>query len=98
MLDLLAYHLAEHAVGFHPASVACFLYCEVMTNGWRRYNGSVVIMVTTISGSPLGSLIKSKYSIRLVFSLYGTPFLRRKPAFRLVVVTFIDPSVAPLSV
>src|ERR1019366_5571829 len=91
ILDLLAYHLAEHAVGFHLASLASFLYWEVITKGWLRYIGSVVMIVTTINGSPLGSLIKSKYSTRLVFSLYGTPFLRRKPARRWDVATFNEP-------
>src|SRR5215510_2156905 len=63
------YHVAEHGVGFHFASFGSFLNCEVITNGCRRYIGSVVTIVTTSSGDPLGSVISSKYSVRLVLSL-----------------------------
>ncbi len=65
----LHYQIAEHAVGFHFASLDSFLNWELMIKGWRKYMGSVVTMVTTINGSPLGSLIKSKYSVRLALSL-----------------------------
>jgi hypothetical protein len=46
--------VAEQADGFHLASFGSFLNCELMTNGVRRYSGSVVEIVTIRSGEPSG--------------------------------------------
>src|SRR3981081_3202723 len=44
--EFSAYHVAEHAVGFHFASFGSFLNWELITKGCRRYRGSVVMIVT----------------------------------------------------
>src|SRR5687767_12874886 len=41
--------------------------------------------------SPFGWVMRSKYSVNVVFALYGTPFFRRYPGLRLVVTTFNEP-------
>ncbi len=53
------YQVAEQSLGFHFASLGSFLNCEVITNGCRRYIGSVVLIVTTSSGDPSGCVISS---------------------------------------
>src|ERR1700743_2553900 len=64
-----SYHMAEHAVGFQPASLVCFLNCELRMHDSRRYMGSVTTIVTTIRSSPLRSFTMSKYSVRRALSL-----------------------------
>src|SRR5262249_40056287 len=83
-------YLTRQGVGFHPVASVCFLKFVLVTNGVVRYCASSTIVVTTNHVEPSFSLERSKYSRSVVLSLYGTPFLRKYPVFRLVVTTSSD--------
>src|SRR5262249_60409327 len=62
--------------------------CVLIINGRTRYTGSVTTVVNTINSFPPGYGERSTYSATVALSLYGTPFLRKYPAFILSVATF----------
>ncbi len=62
-------HLAEQADGFHLAPSASFFQLVLVTKGSLKYCGSSTTVVTANQVSPLGSLERSKYSLRTVLVL-----------------------------
>src|SRR5258705_423113 len=82
---------AEQGDGFHPDASRSFLKCELVKNRPLRYRESWTTVVTISHASPLSSCVPLKYSVRIAFALYGTPFLRRYPGRMPVVTTFSEP-------
>src|SRR6266851_626680 len=82
---------AEQGDGFQPDASRSFLKCELVKNRPLRYRGSWTTVVTINHASPLSSCVPWKYSVRIAFALYGTPFLRRYPGRMPVVTTVSDP-------
>src|SRR6185436_6152001 len=89
------YQVDEHGVGSHFEPSGSFLKCGLVTYGAFRYTGSSTTMLTRSSWPPWGSGARSKCSVTVVRSLYGTPFFRRYPARRFDVTTrrLLPPSV-----
>src|SRR4029079_3496242 len=78
---------ALQGAGAHFVAFASFLKCVLVTKSFVRYFGSETKVVTTSHSSTLGAGKRSKYSVTLVLSLYGTPFFRSHPPLSIVVVT-----------
>src|SRR5512138_2989479 len=83
--------LALHGDGFHLESFASFLKFELVTNCCARYVGSSTTVVTTNQSPASGCVKRVKYSVSVVFWLYGTPLRRSHPGSMFVVVTFSAP-------
>src|SRR6185312_3659625 len=78
--------------GFHFAPSFSSLKCVLVMNGSCRYFGSSTTVRTRRMTSPFGSgPTLSTYSVIFASALYGTPFLRRYPSRKFVVVTNSEP-------
>src|SRR5215831_13486562 len=81
-----------HTEGFHFEPSFSSLKCVLVMNGNCKYFGSSTTVRTSRMTSPFGSgPTLSKYSVMFAFALYGTPFFRRYPSRKFVVVTNSDP-------
>src|ERR1700680_2237821 len=78
--------LALQDVGLHLAPSGSRLKFVLVMNDMLRYAGSSTI-VTTVNHSSLSSENRTKCSVKTVFSLYGTPFLRSHAGRSWVVTT-----------
>ena len=70
------FHRAEHGVGLQPAASGSFLKSVVVRYGPREYTRILDLRRHGEPLSPFGIVFRSKYSVTVVFSLYGAPFLR----------------------
>src|SRR5436190_6497605 len=78
--------------GLHLDPSRSSLKCVLVMKGSCRYFGSSTTVRTRRITSPFGSgPTLSKYSVMFALALYGTPFLRRYPSRKFVVVTNNEP-------
>src|SRR6185436_14047739 len=66
------YQVDEHGVGSHFEPSGSFLKCGLVTYGAFKYTGSSTTMLTRRSWPPWASGARSKCSVTVAFSLYGT--------------------------
>src|SRR5215475_15534319 len=78
--------LQDDGLHFDPSFSS--LKCVLVMNGTCRYFGSSTTVLTRRMTSPFGSgPTLSKYSVMVALALYGTPFFRKYPSRKFVVVT-----------
>src|SRR4029453_5108456 len=83
VLGGLGRYAGLHGFGLHFDASDSRRKCELVTRRPSRYSGSTTCVVTTNHSEPSGTGKRSKNSVTVVFSLWGTPLRPTPPPPRL---------------